>query len=506
MNRGGEAKKTLIYSLFQRKRECSHFKQMDSPFRGNDSGRSIPIFFKIRLVVWVFVVNLMVILLSNAAFASDSNRTANGSKKSTHVGQPIEFKKPLSSIGQKAADNGFYLYGLDTNELFGLVGGGLRDPGSTFGGQLDISSIFDLHKMFGVNAGVITATLDTQYGTLARFATDYTGATLIGSGIQGPGNVHDENTFRLAELSYSQLLFNKKLWVLVGRTQPTWFFNLEDYTLVFESTNVDLGSPTQIFDTSFTGYPTAEWGGLARYMPTENTYFQAGVFEDNSETGVPSKHNVDFGLEHASGVYVPMQLGYKSKINGLRGEYDLGGYYDSANLKAPVADTSGNSDHTGIYIHGKQQVWTPQKGSKRGISLFGQASWATGGRVNLIDSAYALGILDKGPFNFRSHDSMGFLATYVKLGSRVATFRNSSVRSSRRLRNHETAFEFEYTVSLGSGIAVRPFVQYIRYPDQLLSAKKSSGNTSATVLGINFSIKLNELVGLPVFKQVVFRP
>jgi carbohydrate-selective porin OprB len=269
---------------------------------------------------------------------------------------------------------------------------------------------------------------------------------------------------------------------------------------------VDLGSPTQIFDTSFTGYPTAEWGGLARYMPTEKIYVQAGVFEDNSKVGNPGNHNLDFGLDHASGVYVPMQIGVKPKINGLGGEYDLGGYYDSANLKAPVARTSGNSDHTGIYIHGKQKIWTPQEGSKRGVSLFGEASWATGGRINLIDSSYALGVLDNGPFSFRPHDSMGFLATYVKLGSRVANFRDSSIKSSRRLRNHETAFEFEYTVSLGSGIALRPFVQYIRYPDQLLSAKKSSSNTSATVLGLNFSIKLNKLAGLPVFKQVVFRP
>lgn len=444
-------------------------------------------------------ISVLLILATNqCALAS------NNTNKSRSEGQLINFGSPLSGVGNKLADKGIYFLGNDVNELFSVTGGGLH-KGSALGGQADISTILDLHKLFGWEGGVVTATLDYQYGSLAKFPNNNTGATLIGSGIQGPG-IGDENTYRLSELSYSQYLFNKKLWFLIGRTQPTWFFNLEDYTLQFESTNVVLGSPTQIFNTGFTFYPEAEWGGMLRYMPTQHVHMEAGVYEDNSNSANPNDHNLDFGLSHANGVYVPMQIGVSTNITGRPGKFDLGGYYDSAQVDMPAFDTSGNRNHTGIYIHGMQKIWSPDGNPARGLSIFGQASWATSGKINYIDNAFAAGIIDKGPFAERPHDTVGLLATYETLGSAIVNFRNAQTGPNNKLKGNESAFEAEYTVDLGSGVTIRPFVQYILHPDQIFTINKSPNLQSATVVGLNLDINFNEALGLPIFHQASFRP
>lgn len=427
---------------------------------------------------------------------------AKSSKGSNHH-ELINLGSPLHNIGKKLSSKGVYFNIWDFNQLFGTVSGG-REHGDTYGGQFDLTATLDLNKMFRGNAGVITATIDRHYGKLANIGTRYTGATLIGSDIGGPGTIKQEDTYRLSELTYSHRFLNNKLWVLLGKTQPTFLFNLRDYSLGFESDNIVFGAPQTLFNKGAGAWPVSEWGGVFRIMPKKNIYFQSGVFESANYTD-PDEHNLNFGLKGSHGVYVPVEMGIKTDINGLSGKYSIGGFYDTGR-SSPPSFLMDNSNHSAIYIHGKQKIWVPKNQSSRGISIFGQAGWATGGRTNFIKNAYTIGFIDNGPFASRPKDSIGLAATYERLGSHEVAYRNSKAYSTTHLKNHESSFDIYYNAYLGSGINVRPFAQYYMHPDQIFNQNVINSDKNATVVGLNITLNLSTALGLPQYSQEVFRP
>jgi len=429
-------------------------------------------------------------------------------KANPQSGYLINLGTPLAGIGQSLESHGIYISGNDTNELFNTVAGGLKH-GAVGGGQADLSTTLDMGRLAGIPGGQVHVTLDYQYGALATMPGGYTGATLIASGIQGPG-VGDEGTIRLAELSWSQSFMNKRLEILAGRMQSTWFFNLQPLLLQFESTNVVLGSPTFVFDTNGAGYPEATWGGLVRFEPTSNSVLKVGLFEDNNSLAYPNTHDlpgVDWSLQNSNGVLVPVQLGVSPTLGGMPGTYQIGGYYDSSYYTAPFF-SSMQRGRTGIYIHAQQKIWAPSSGSHRGLILFGQASWATSG-VNAVQNAFAAGAVDNGPFALRPHDSVGILATFEQFGGAEERYLDTLIAQQGghgNLRNHETAFEAEYTLALAPGMSFRPFVQYIINPDQVFSGNPNPDLRTATVVGANLFINFNSLLGLPQAPLTTFRP
>jgi porin len=421
----------------------------------------------------------------------------------------INLGAPLAGVGESLAKDGIYFTGNDTNELFDTTGGGLKH-GTVVGGQADLSTTLDMNRLVGIPGAQIHIDFDYQYGALANLTGTYTGASLIASGIQGPGS-DDDSTIRLAELSWSQTFLNDKIWILAGRTQSTWFFNLEPLLLQFESTNVVLGSPTLVFNTDGAGFPEATWGGLIRLKPVDSVDFKVGVFEDNNNAAYPNNHDLpgpDWTLKNSNGVLVPMKLTYAPAIMGLDGKYDVGGYYDSSYYTEPYFNGVAQRGRTGVYVHAQQKIWAPSPGSKRGLFLFGQASWATSG-VNLIQNAFAVGAIDNGPFAARAADSFGLLATFDHFGGAEERYLDSVIAANGgtgKLHNEETALEAEYTIAAGPGISLRPFIQYTINPDQVFGGLPNPNDRSATVVGANLYIYFNAALGLPNAPLIDVRP
>lgn len=433
--------------------------------------------------------------LPNSAFAADTSAAEQG---------------PLSQLGATLAAKGLYFYASNFNELFSTVGGGLKH-GTLGGGQTDFSTEVDLGKAAGIPNAAFRMSLDYQYGSLARMTGSHTGASLIPSGIQGPG-IGDAGTLRLAELSYSQSFLNDRVWFLVGRSQSTWFFNIVPMLLQFESVNVDLGSPTMVFNTSGAGYGEANWGGLVRVRPTQSTYIKVGVYEDNRDNAYANYHGfpgTDWSFKGANGVLVPVQMGVSVTPVGLSGNYAIGGYYDSSYYGGAIYGNQQRRGRTGIYIHATQQIWAPETGSTRGVYLFGEAAWATSG-VNIINNAFAGGVIDSGPFAARPNDSTGILFTSNSFGGTAEANIANEIKNenySGWKARPEYAFEAEYSFNFGHGLSFRPFVQHIWNPDQIFVSNPNPNDRSATVVGANFGIVFNDLLGLPVFQsQGDFRP
>ena len=433
--------------------------------------------------------------LPSAAMAADTSTAAQG---------------PLSDFGNALAAKGLYLYASNFNEVFDTVSGGLKH-GTLGGGQADFSTIFDLGKIADIPNAALQMSLDYQYGSLARMTGSDTGASLIPSGIQGPG-IGDAGTVRLAELSYSQSFLNDRIWFLVGRSQSTWFFNIVPMLLQFESINVDLGSPTFVFNSNGAGYGEANWGGLIRVRPTQSTYLKVGVYEDNRDNAEANYHGfpgTDWSLKGANGVLVPVQMGISVHPAGLSGTYALGGYYDSSYYGGNLYGNTQRRGRTGVYIHATQQIWAPTQGSARGLYLFGEASWATSG-VNIVNNAFAGGVIESGPFNARPNDSAGILFTSNSFGGTAESdLANASEKAGYKgwKNRPEYEFEAEYSFNLGHGLSFRPFVQHIWNPDQVFVSNPNPSDRSATVVGANFGVVFNGLLGLPVFQSPGdFRP
>jgi hypothetical protein len=58
-----------------------------------------------------------------------------------------------------------------------------------------------------------------------------------------------------------------------------------------------------------------------------------------------------------------------------------------------------------------------------------------------------------------------------------------------------------YSFGLAPGMQVRPFVEHVVYPDQIGFRPVMGSNKHATIVGVQFSASVADVLGLPVFQR-----
>lgn len=425
------------------------------------------------------------------------------------------FTAPVAAFGNRLADKGVYLDGYYNGTLFSEVSGGTKRT-TIYYNDVNYGANLDLNKMFQLRGASIQIDFDSRYGGIPQSVNN-----LSGSALDYLNGVGPEGVTSLTELLYKQNLFDHHLQFIVGRTQMANYFGTSDlYCNFIGAICSNLGPFNWSADSNAPFWPVAVWAGEVKVTPNTNTYFQVGISEDNpyrySSGGFP--WNGGWSTNRATGVYVPVEAGYKRLPETSRypGTYDVGFYYDSSNFADPRRNAAGrqlaffggipasNGPQTVIYAQAEQMVWRRNPAKPQGLWLFGGALFNTSGRA-LVQSYYQAGLVLKGTFPGRPDDSLGLLGTYYLFNPRFPGALDDKIAAAGgtgRMPQNEEIVELNYGLQLAPGVSFKPYANLTLNPDQNLFdiPVPNPRIHYALAVGAQLFIDFNGAFGLPEFE------
>jgi porin len=388
-----------------------------------------------------------------------------------------------NSIGKALSDKGIYLSGSYTENIAAMVAGGVPGKiGVGPSGEFSVGAVFDLQKMLGLTGGSFHVTFDERNGfSLNNNTGDSAGLT--------QGGVGPTRAMRLSELYYEQALYNDRIDIQVGRTNPTLNFATSDLGISCSTVGAPLcAQPASwYFSNASIAYPASTWGGFLNVQATPHAYFRTGVFDDDISQLDPNQQGFNFNVKGSAGVFLPLEIGYQTSLSDARypAKYDIGGYWDDANYTLPNGVPARG--RTAYYAQAEKTVWRPDPNSNQSVALFAGGIIYSGGAPYW--SQFDAGIYDRAPFgNSRPDD------TITLIGSRFA-----NAQSERPNAPSMWFYEVNYNFTVVPGLTVKPFVDYIVAPNNLLDAFSSTEPRNAVTLGFQVSIDFGRFFGLPQF-------
>lgn len=414
---------------------------------------------------------------------------------------------PESGLGQAMADAGVYLNGGETGILAGNVAGGAKQ-GSVFDNDFNLEVDLDMARIAGIPGAAMHIVIDDRVG---GYYGKFSGSNTLTPQTFGPNEV-----LQFQEFDWDQSLFNDHILLLVGRQSPVMDFNSLPVACNFVFTNACTNFTSYFVNDSAAIAPASTWGARISIHPTEATYFRTGIYEDDPDAySQASNLTNNWGLGHASGSFVPAEIGYKTDFpsDPYPRVYALGGFYDDSPYPDPLFNTGGlplplyggnarlDQGRESIYAMFQQMIWRPDLSeTRRGLTIFGGAMF--GSNQSEIRQYYQAGLSDQGPFAAHPHDSINFLAMYQVFNQRLIedqTMLANLGGNAGAMNKGETDFELNYLWQVGAGVSVQPFVEYIIHPDQIGFATPDPHLPSSITLGMQIAIAIPDSLGLPVF-------
>jgi porin len=221
----------------------------------------------------------------------------------------------------------------------------------------------------------------------------------------------------------------------------------------------------------------------------EDFYLQAGVYEVNPT--LPLQPNgFKLGTSGATGVIVPGEIGWKPTFGAaaLPGHYRVGGYYDTSNasyLGSPIGGPqSTQRGRWGFYVQADQMLHRTTPGTDRGLTAFAVAAYA-GPDTAMLQTYWQIGLLQKGTFTGRDHDTIGLALNQVRVSNQLIAAQNAAnilTPGSVAVQSAETAIELNYRAQVTPWSTLMPNIQYVMNPNAVTSIP------NALVLGLQVKL------------------
>ncbi len=447
---------------------------------------------------------------ATAAFAqsaTDSSPPQTGTAWQSGYLFDVSTFGPESGLGQAMADAGIYLNGGETGILAGNVAGGAKQ-GAVFDNDFNLEVDLDLARIAGIPGAAMHIVIDDRVG---GYYGKFSGSNTLTPQTFGPNEV-----LQFQEFDWDQALFNDHVLLLVGRQSPVMDFNSLPVACNFVFTNACTNFTSFFVNDSAAIAPASTWGARIAFHPTLETYLRTGIYEDDPDAYTQASNLTNnWGLDHATGVFIPVELGYKSDFptDPYPRVYAVGGFYDNSPYPDPLFNSAGlplplyggqarvDQGRESLYAMFQQMIWRPDLSeTHRGLTVFGGAMF--GSNQSEIRQYYQAGLSDQGVFAAHPHDSINLLAMYQVFNQRLVedqTLLANLGGDSGRMNAGETDFELNYLWQAGAGVSVQPFVEYIIHPDQIGFATPDPHLPRSITLGMQVSIALPDSLGLPVF-------
>lgn len=373
--------------------------------------------------------------------------------------------------------------------------GGIRHD-DAYSGQVYLGATVDLERQFGIKGGSLLVAMTNRHG-------DSLSDTAIGNGTSVQ-EIHGLQNTYLAQLVYTQKFADGRAKLEVGR-MPSAAYTLSDGIYCNFQSNAICGNPVVVYkNANLSGFPVSVWGAKLGVNLTDKVNLQVGVHEVNPYQNNLKRHGFDWSTSNATGVIVPIELGYKTSFanDSMPRNYQIGIWFDRSPYTDPVFDAAGGPavvsgnpyrreyGRSSAWVRFEQMVWRPDPTSEGGLKVFGIFLQGVSGR-NTQDNYYTLGLLQTGTFRGRDKDTIGFAFTdQVFSDAAVDNIRaaRALVGASTDIPRHEQMWELNYGFQVSDGIRVMPNLQYIVNPDQQSDPFRTKDIPDAFVIGVKFSI------------------
>jgi hypothetical protein len=230
-----------------------------------------------------------------------------------------------------------------------------------------------------------------------------------------------DNTLFLYEAYVVQKAFDDRLEMLVGRISSAEFFAGLPALNLLVTGGLNSVPIALKLNSPFTGSTEASWAAGARWLPAEETYIMAGLFQARADMGESGPyHGLDLAFGQDDGGFMVAEIGWTPNSarftavqedrrftrnstelpgdgGGLPGIYKLGAYF--ANQARNSYPGGWGSDPFGFYLLGQQALWEKTRGKPTGphLSVFGGATWSPPTGVTEVPWSGFLGTAWQGP-------------------------------------------------------------------------------------------------------------
>lgn len=335
---------------------------------------------------------------------------------------------------------------------------------------------FDLSKLYGLdNAGKVQLTINDRRGNSAS-------EELVGNRLPIQENYGGLYT-RLTELSYERTLFTPAFNVKLGYMAMGNDLGGLDSGILCNFMNAGFcGHPLNMSGGSgWTNYPNAHLGGRVKYDFSPAWQLRVAAFNVDPQSNGNSSRAWHLGPKHTTGTVVPVELVYK-RLAELAGEYKLGYYYDSSDVKR-IGSSKEVAGRSGHYLLIDQAVWNDPAMPGRSLHAFGQYS-ASSEAASPFTKWYGTGVVLYKPFANRPRDTVA-----LGYGRAVQNPRSRDVLQEAafdagqpfpNIDGAEQLIELSYGYQATPWLNLRPDVQYIVEP----GAFSGKDIDNALVLGL----------------------
>ena len=312
-----------------------------------------------------------------------------------------------------------------------------------------------------------------------------------------------DDTLFLYEAYVVQKAFDDRLEVLAGRISSSEFFAGLPALNLLVTGGLNSVPIALKLNSPFTGNASASWAAGARWLPAEETYVMAGLFQARADLGESGPyHGLDLGFGKDDGGFAVAEIGWTpnskqftavqedrrftrnrtelpSDGSGMPGIYKLGAYF--ANRAKNSYPGGWGGDPFGFYAVGQQVLWeqTREKPTGPHLSIFGGATWSPPTGVTEMPWSGFLGNSWQGPLPARPADHLYALG---QIGNFSEPYASSAGQSPAGA--FESVLNVGYIFKITKELSVQPDIQYIIQPGGF----GQYGN--ALVLGLQVTIEL----------------
>ncbi len=356
-----------------------------------------------------------------------------------------------------------------TFETGGNLSGGDRHA-TSYADQTVFGVNANLERLLNLKGGSVHLTLVNRGGQSQNISSQAGINQLMQSiEVYGRGRVT-----RVSALYYEQKLLDDTLDIKLGRLNIGSEFG--DYACEFSYLGFCSSQPGN-FNSTLYNWPISQWAITSKYQFAPEWYVKAGVYQMNPNW-LDNDQNWNLGSPHGTeGLTMPLELGGTPTLNGYKGSWKFGVWYDTVGgddlalnkngvLMLSDSDTAKQHSHkSGAYLALDQQIATLGDDASRRVNLFANFT-LNDADVTTVSHSFNLGVVAYGPFAARPNDQWGAGLQYLQVSEHLTDVQRlkSLLDGNSQVQEDEAVFASYYKALLTPYFALRPEIQYIHNP------------------------------------------
>ena len=416
------------------------------------------------------------VLAASPVCAADIGDTNDTIQPTPHNAEPTEIPyhdNLLGSLGGARdilSEKGVEVLLEYKADSFAVTQGGIK-RGGAYLDNLDLRFDMDNEKLFGWKGNKSAIHFTNNFGGRP-------GARLVGNAM-GIDNIE---TTKSAAILYEawddQSFLHDTLSIRAGMSDVNNEFMITESSLNFIQPTMQLG---QTFAQSGVNgpptFPYTSLGARVKYLPTEETYTQAAIF--NAVAGDPDHLYGNTHFQFNGGALLIAEGGFTPKVQGVDSKPDilaLGGWmYTQKTAELVTLDANGSPvRHRSFGGYALSSYLFYHDKDERGLNAFFRPSFADGD-TRRVAYAYEIGMVGTKWVPGRPDSEIGVGLSQAINGDK---FREAAIAAGSEAEKSEYALDVYYRDKIIPGFTLQPDIQYIKNPGS------APGVKDAVVVGL----------------------